>query len=197
MPGRGQAGFTPLSDAKQAKLVSRDIPYRLGALDLGVMVSREVLGLGDPSLLRTTLHRGETLILQSTGRLFANVAVEHAMMTCRAMMECLGLRERDLKLVDDRGQHRNTVTLEHFGLPLLTAGQAIAYLNDPEQIDGLVHTFHSATLAGAHLTMVDADLAPELLAAGCRATRKLVDHFLYEALGQPAPASLLVPPLGA
>jgi len=188
-----RSGFTPLTPERQEEFLSRHIPYRLHALDLGVMVSDYRFRRIDSSQ-PTAIQIGPLSIKAVSGRLFTNAAVEHAMMSCRAMMECLGLKETHLKLADDRGQHPNTVTLEHFGLSPLTADEAIAYLNDPRQVDGLIQTFHSATLAGAHLTMVQADLSPELLAAGCRGTRALVNHFLYAELGRPAPGMQWVEP---
>src|SRR5262249_36318886 len=141
-----RSGFTPLTPERQEEFLSRHIPYRLHALDLGVMVSDYLFRRIDPSQ-PSAIQIGPLSISAVSGRLFTNAAVEHAMMSCRAMMECLGLKEIHSKLVDDRGQRPNTVTLEHFGLSPLTADEAIAYLNDPAQVDGLIQTFHSATLA--------------------------------------------------
>jgi len=78
----------------------------------------------------------------------------------------------------------------HFDLELLGPRQVQACLaNDTGAIDGLVQTIRAGHKGEAHLTMGGRRLAVRPLAAGCRATRRLVDHFLYEALRLPVPIS--------
>jgi hypothetical protein len=79
-----------------------------------------------------------------------------------------------------------------FTLELLTAYQVETYLaGEPILIDGLIHTIRAAHKAGAHLTTSGERLLAGQLEAGCRATRTLVDRFLYEALGCSPPPKLV------
>jgi hypothetical protein len=70
--------------------------------------------------------------------------------------------------------------------------QVETYLaGEPMLIDGLIRTIRAAHKAGAHLTTSGERLLADPLEAGCRATRMLVNHFLYEALGCSPPPKLV------
>jgi hypothetical protein len=110
------------------------------------------------------------------------------------MLEFLGvgLDRSKTKLDKYRNQRRDTATLEDFGLELLIADQVETYLaSEPMLIDGLIRTIRAAHKAGAHLTTSGERLRPDSLEAGCRATRTLINHFLYEALGCAPPPQLV------
>jgi hypothetical protein len=110
------------------------------------------------------------------------------------MLEFLGVGvdSAKAKLKTHRKRSSDTATLEDFGLGLLTAEQVETYLaNEPTLIDGLIQTIRAAHKAGAHLTTDAERLSARPLEAGCRATRTLVDHFLYEDLGCAPPRQLV------
>jgi hypothetical protein len=184
---------TPLSAERRETFLGEHIPYRLHAIDLCAEVATLMGRVGaDPPM---TIRVGELVTIDARqARAFTSAVLEHGFMSCRAMLECLGIGLRDGGLADRKAQHDDTLTLRHFGLPLVTADEAIAHLDhDPVRIDGLVRTIHAAHHGGAHLTTREERLEAGPLVAGCRATRALVDRFLYGALGRPAPAPLFRP----
>ena len=116
--------------------------------------------------------------------------VEHGFMSCRVMLEFLGvgLNETQTGLSEYRNQRSDTVTLRDFDRPLLTVADVTGQLeNDQALLDGIVQTIRAGHKGGAHLTRGGDSLPPIQLVAGCRATRKLVNHFLYRALNRSVP----------
>lgn len=145
--------MTKLTAEKRRELLHEHIPYRLAAIDLCQIVAR-LLSDG------TTFHPfvvqlGSVLIKAGRPRIFTNPVVEHGLMSCRAMLEFLGvgLDRSQTKLKNYRNQKPDTATLENFTLELLTASQVETYLaKEPTLIDGLIQTIRAAHKAGAHLT---------------------------------------------
>jgi hypothetical protein len=178
-----------LSDATREEFLAEHIPNKLAAIDFGGFVADflERYGSSHP----TTIQIGSAATMQmKDAALFTNAVVEHGVMSCRAMLECLGIGLNNTLdgIADYRKQGPHTVTLQHFDRELITAAQVTDYLKrDRVLMDGLVKTLREAHRGGAHLTMGGVELAPKPLKAGCSATRTLVDHFLYRALGRPAP----------
>jgi hypothetical protein len=178
-----------LSEKTREEFLVEHIPYKLDAIDVChyLAIFLERFGVRYP----TTIRIGAVATLQmGDAALFTNAVVEHGFMSCRALLECLGvgLNKTQDGIDDYRKQRRHTVTLLSFDKELLTAAQATDYLKaDARLIDGLVQTIRAAHRGGAHLTVGGDKLAPQPLKAGCSATRMLVDHFLYRALGREAP----------
>jgi hypothetical protein len=184
----------PITAEQQETFLREHVPYRLQAIDLCAEVA--LLVGRSTGELPIEMRIGAVMAITGQGRVFTNAVVEHGFMSCRALLECLGIGLRDGVLADRKTQHEDTLTLRHFGLPLLTAEAAVAHLGgDPVRIDGLVRTIHAAHHGGAHLTTREERLELRPLVEGCRATRALVDRFLYGALGRPAPPPLLGPRL--
>lgn len=178
---------------QQEAFLTDHIPYRLAAIDLCELVA-DLLMRGLPPQ-PSTIHLGDVATIRSpTPDIFTNAAVEHGFMSCRAMLECLGigLDKGQTGLAEKRPTHDDTVTLRSFGLDLLTVEQTTSALrNDSELLDGLVRTIRAAHKGGAHLTGGGERLGAVALGAGCRAARALVDRFLYAALKRSSPPKLV------
>jgi hypothetical protein len=178
---------------KRREFLNEHIPYRLAAIDLCQIVARL---LGDGTTAHPIVIQFGSILTIKAGqaRVFTNPVVEHGFMSCRAMLEFLGvgLDGSKAKLAAYRMQKPDTATLKDFTLELLTAEQVETYLaREPMLIDGLIRTIRAAHKAGAHLTTSGERLRPDSLEAGCRATRTLINHFLYEALGCAPPPQLV------
>ncbi|MBI1748240.1 MAG: hypothetical protein HYR55_16910 [Acidobacteria bacterium] len=177
----------------QEKFLNEHIPYKLTAIDLCYHVSLFLEHHGNAHVTTITVSHPMMVIQAPTVTVFSNAVVEHGFMSCRAMLESLGvgLNPTQDQLAEYRHQRCTTLTLRHFGLDLLTVERVLAHLSDDvTAINGLVQTIRAGHKGGAHLTIGSERLQPAPLAAGCRATRSLVDHFLYEALGRAAPTAL-------
>ncbi len=181
-----------MTPTQQEEFLNEHISYKLTAIDLCYHVTRLLDRYG--STHATTITVAGLVVIQAPMvAVFSNAVVEHGFMSCRAMLESLGvgLNHTQNQLAEYRKQRSMTVTLRHFGLDPLTVGQVVAHLShDVTAIDGLVQTIRAGHKGGAHLTLGSNKLQPGRLASGCRATRPLVDHFLYEALGRSSPAAL-------
>lgn len=182
-----------MSSEEQEAFLTDHIPYRLGAIDLCEAVAI-LIRHGLPRQ-PTTIYLGEVATIRFPApSIFTNAAVEHGFMSCRAMLECLGigLDHGQTALAQKRPKRDDTVTLCDFGLELLTVTQLNnALRNDGELLEGLVRTIQAAHKGGAHLTKGGERLGAGPLSAGCRATRALVDRFLYGALNRAAPPKLI------
>jgi hypothetical protein len=185
--------MTMMTAEERRRFLHEHIPYRLAAIDLCQIVARL---LGDSTTLHPIVIQVGSILTIRAGqaRIFTNPVVEHGFMSCRAMLEFLGvgLDRSQTKLENYRKQKPDTATLKDFTLELVTADQVKAYLtSEPTLIDGVIRTIRAAHKAGAHLTTGGEKLLAGPLEAGCRATRTLVDHFLYEALGCSPPPQLV------
>ena len=175
---------------EQEQLLVEHIPYKLAAIDL-CRYATMLLGRRSGPHATTIRIDGVGEIWLSDMSVFTNGVVEHGFMSCRAMLEFLGigLDRAQTRLEEYRRHRADTATLKHFNLDLLTVKDVTRHLgSDNVLLDGLVQTIRAAHKGGAHLTIGGEKLKADPLAAGCRATRRLVDHFLYERLGRAAPA---------
>lgn len=178
---------------EQEQLLVEHIPYKLAAIDL-CRYATTLLGRRSGSHATTIRIDGLAEIRLSDMSVFTNGVVEHGFMSCRAMLEFLGIGlDRAQTGLEEYRRHRaDTLTLKHFNLDLITVKDVTRHLgSDNVLLDGLVQTIRAAHKGGAHLTIGGEKLKADPLAAGCRATRRLVDHFLYERLGRAAPVPRL------
>src|SRR6267142_1055564 len=184
--------MSQLTIVEQHAFLGMHIPYKLGAIDLCHEIVELLRTRGDQHVTTVTFGNVKTLEFKNA-RGVTNALAEHGFMSCRVMLEFLGigLDQKQTGLSEYRKHRGDTVTLQDFGRPLLTVADVERQLaNDSLLLDGLVQTIRAGHKGGAHLTRGGDSLPLERLAAGCRATRTLVDHFLYGALNRVAPPSI-------
>lgn len=181
----------PMTQAKQQEFLGMHIPYRLSAIDLCAEVV-DLIRTSGPLHPTTVMFGTVKTVRFKNVRPVTNAFVEHGFMSCRVMLEFLGvgLDPNQTSLAEYRKHRRDSVTLEDFGRPLLTVTDVESQLaNDRVLLEGIVRTIRAGHKGGAHLTRGGDSLPLEMLAAGCRGTRILVDHFLYRALNHAVPPS--------
>lgn len=179
-----------MSKAKQHEFLVQHIRYKIDAIDLCYDIVEFLRTNGDQHPTSVLFGEAKTLRFKNA-RPVTNPLAEHGFMSCRVMMEFLGigLNKPQSALADYRRHRPDTVTLQDFNLDLLTTSQVESYFKGEQPpILGLVQTIKAGHKGGAHLTRGGDSLPLEQLSAGCRATRMLVDHYLYEAVNYAAPS---------
>jgi hypothetical protein len=181
-----------MTTAERHAFLAMHIPYKLGAIDLCQEMADLLARSGDQHMTTITFGSARTFKFKNV-RPVTNAFVEHGFMSCRVLLEFLGvgLNNAQTGLAEYRNQRADTVTLRDFGRPLLAVADVEGQLaNDRALIDGIVHVIRAGHKGGAHLTRGGDSLPIDRLAAGCRATRILVDHFLFRALNHAVPPTI-------
>lgn len=177
------------------KLLQNLIPYRMQAVEtLNYALRLRSNWAGSPSL---TMYVDGNQIMEGNLNAFTNPAIEAGLVHCRALLEFLGLREKNGRLLGNRKRKPDDVGIEHFSNadgPLKTVDPETALSRyeggRQEAEEALVAVFHMTNKGLAHIT---ADLSehPEhgrLLEVGSRGVPSLVISYLYTPLGLMAPS---------
>lgn len=94
--------------------VLRELPYRMqaiGTLNLALNLSAT---LGAAPM---TLFAGDKLVVEGTLQGFTNPPIEAGIMHCRALLEFVGLCEKNGKLDNRTGRRRSDIGIEYFITP--------------------------------------------------------------------------------
>lgn len=175
------------------EILNRLIPYRMHAAEtLNYALRLRSSWEEAPSM---TMHVDGKQIMEGNLNAFTNPAIEAGLVHCRALLEFLGLRERDGKL-SNRGRQSGDVGIENFQSangPLKMVDPASAlrlYGGDPREAeDALLTVFHITNKGLAHITE-DLIAHPEqgkLIEIASRGVPTLVINYLYMPLGLSVP----------
>ena len=180
----------------ETELLRKLIPYRMQAVDTLNYALRLRSSWSDaPSM---TIHVNGEQIMEGNLNAFTNPAIEAGLMHCRALLEFLGLCERDGRLSIRRGRQPGDIGIEHFRnahgpLKMVNPETALnRYEGGRDEAEkALLTVFHITNKGLAHIT---ADLAdhPEhgrLIEISSRGIPALVISYLYTPLGLMAPNS--------
>ena len=182
-----------MTDQEREEYLTEHIPYRLHAIDLCGQVVGFLLRYGHahPTEIRLgSLYR----IRFPNVSIFTNPVVEQGLMSCRAMMEFLGvgINKDHTKLKDYRQHFPDTVTLKHFGKELLIVSDVLSrYPNDNTVENALVQTISAGHTGVAHLTIGCGRPEPKAIVKGCEAIRKFVNDFLYRSINRELPPRMI------
>lgn len=168
------------------------IPQRLRSLEVCVIACHSLISeMVDVTPLAINL--GSSEIKEDNLKLFVDLAIDAGLVANRSLLNFLGIKLADRGLVNmDDG-----ITLSSFGLSLLPAATAKRVLT-PEIPEDYMQTFWvealtTASKSIAHFTEKGAIISAARLGFACYATGKLVREHFYDALGKPAPKTLLTP----
>src|SRR5262245_8235853 len=113
-----------LTDAHKHVFLSMHIAYKLGAIDMCAEIVDMLKHLGDQH--PTVVSFGTTKSMKFKHvRPVTNAFVEHGFMSCRVMLEFLGvgLDKTQTALAEYHNHRSDTVTLRDFGRPLLSVAE--------------------------------------------------------------------------
>jgi hypothetical protein len=176
-------------------LLQKLIPYRMKAVDTLNYALRLRSSWSDAPVM--TMHVEGKPIMDGNLNAFTNPAIEAGLVHCRALLELLGLCEKNGALGNRRTRRPGDVGIEHFRTtdgPLKKVHPEIAlsrYEGDQGEAErALLTVFHITNKSLAHIT---ADLAdhPEhgrLIEIASRGIPALVISYLYTPLGLAAPS---------
>ena len=177
------------------EVLRRWIPYRLKAVD----------ALNYAILLRSSWAAAPPMVMYVDGKqvvegnlnAFTNPAIEAGLVHCRALLEFLGLCERDGKLSNRRGRKRDDIGIERFRtadgpLKMIDAVTVLdRYGGGREEAEAALSTIFRATNKGlAHITadLIDDPDRGRLTEIASRFIPWLVINDLYAPLGLEAPS---------
>jgi hypothetical protein len=177
------------------ELLQKLIPYRMQAVDtLNYALRLRSIWSDAPSM---TMHINGKQVMEGNLNAFTNPAIEAGLVHCRALLEFLGLCEKDGSLSNRKRRQPGDVGIEHFlntDGPLKMVDPEIAlsrYEGGQDEAEkALLTVFHLTNKGLAHIT---ADLAdhPEhgrLIEIASRGIPALVISYLYTPLGLAAPS---------
>lgn len=177
------------------RLLREVLPYRMKAVDtLNVALRARMEWDRAPSM---KMYFNDKLVIEGNSNGFTNAAIEAGVVHCRALLEFLGLTERDGKLVKRESRRRDDdIGIEDFSNasgPLLTVSpdQALSRYEGGRDAaeQALVTVIRIANKGIAHLTKglsyTPDDVAHVEIAS--RGVPLLVVSYLYTPLGWPAP----------
>jgi hypothetical protein len=180
----------------QDQLLNVIIPYRMQAADtLNLALRLLEMTWEDHPAPRLEIHVNGKLHIEGNPHAFTNPAIEAGLLHCRALLEFLGLTEKDDRIVN-RKRRRDDVGIEHFSnafgpLPMVSRDTALShYEGDKKEAEkALATVFQTANKGIAHFTR-DYVFEPKhanLIEIASRGVPSLVVNHLYTPLGVPAP----------
>jgi hypothetical protein len=176
-------------------LLNELLPYRMQAVEtLNVALNLDAR-LGAAPM---TLYADGKLVVEGTLHAFTNPCIEAGIMHCRALLEFLGLCEKDGNLGNIKKRRSTDIGIEHFnassGTPLKKVTPADAegrYPGGPsgEAENALLAVFQVTNKGLAHITE-DLNDSPEharLIEIASRGIPVLMVGCFYKPMGLPAP----------
>jgi hypothetical protein len=183
-----------MTSDKETQLLDKLIPYRMRAVDTLKFALRFRSQWADaPSM---TMHVAGKLIMESNLNAFTNPAIEAGLVHCRALLEFLGLNERNNQLCQRGGRQPNDIGIEHFrnaGGPLKKVDPETALKRyDGKRVEAqeaLLAVFQLTNKGLAHITehLTAHPESGSRLEIASRGVPVLVINYLYIPLGRPAP----------
>jgi hypothetical protein len=178
----------------ETRLLYEILPYRMYAVaTLNRALELRAKWSDAPAM---TIFVDGKLEIEGNFDAFANPAIEAGLMHCRALLEFLGLCDKNSVLSNIERRRRGDVGIEHFknaaGHQKMVDPQAVLKRYDGGQAEAekaLLCVFHLANKGLAHITQ-DLKDHPEqgaLLEIASRGIPSLIVSYLYTPLGIPAP----------
>lgn len=178
----------------QDRLLQELLPYRMQAVaTLNLALRLRSQWTDAPPM---TIHADGRLLVEGSLNAFTNPAIEAGAIHCRALLEFLGLAEREGALVNRRRRQPGDVGIEHFEndkgpLPMLAPETALnRYDGGPDEArKALLSVFRLTNKGLAHITQ-DLEEHPDQgkwLEVASRGIPSLIISYLYTPLGIPAP----------
>lgn len=176
------------------RLVNELLPYRLQAVEMLNLALNLNAGWGAAPM---TLYAGDKLVVEGTLHGFTNPCIEAGMMHCRALLEFLGLCDRNGRLGNIKKRRATDIGIENFnasaGAPLKKVSPADAADRYPgpsgEAENALLAVFQVTNKGLAHVTE-DLNDSPEdarLIEIASRGIPVLMVGCFYKPMGLPAP----------
>lgn len=176
------------------RVLNELLPYRMQAVE----TLNLALNLGTTwGAAPMTLYAGDKLVVEGTLHGFTNPCIEAGMMHCRALLEFLGMCDKNDRLGNIKKRRSTDIGIEDFntssGAPLemVTPVDAAGRYPGPsgEAENALLAVFHVTNKGLAHVTE-DLNDSPEharLIEIASRGVPVLMVDCLYKRLGLPAP----------
>jgi hypothetical protein len=178
----------------QNRVLQELLPYRMQAVTTLNLALRLRSQWDDAPPME--IHADGKLVVEGNLNAFTNPAIEAGAIHCRALLEFLGLGEKDDRLVNRKGRRLGDIGIEHFE----DANGSLAML-DPEvalsRYDGgrdeaekaLLAVFQLTNKGLAHVTqdLTDHPDREARLEIASRGIPSLIVSYLYTPLGLPAP----------
>ncbi len=176
-------------------LLNELLPYRMQAVETLNLAINLNIQLGAAPM---TLYAGDKLVVEGTLHGFTNPCIEAGMMHCRALLEFLGLCDKDDRLGNIKKRRSTDIGIEDFntssGVPLKKVTPIDATTRYPdgpsdEAESALLAVFQVTNKGLAHVTE-DLNDSPEharLIEIASRGIPVLMVGCFYKPLGLPAP----------
>ncbi|MCC8948371.1 hypothetical protein H8A97_25490 [Bradyrhizobium sp. Arg62] len=176
------------------RLLNELLPYRMQAIETLNLALNLNTGWGASPM---TLYAGDKLVIEGTLRGFTNPCIEAGMMHCRALLEFLGLCDKNGRLGNIKKRRSTDIGIEDFntssGAPLTKVAPADAAGRYPgpsgEAENALLAVFQVTNKGLAHVTE-DLNDSPEharLIEIASRGIPVLMVGCFYKPMGLPAP----------
>ncbi len=177
------------------ELLQKLMPYRMQAVDTLNYALHLRSSWSDAPLM--TMHVNGKQVMEGNLNAFTNPAIEAGLVHCRALLEFLGLCEKDGSLSNRKRRQPGDVGIEHFRntdelLKMVAPEIALSrYEGGQDEAERALLTVFRLTNKGlAHIT---ADLADHtehgrLIEIASRGVPALVVNYLYTPLGLAAPS---------
>jgi hypothetical protein len=184
-------------DSILEQVLSQIIPYRLCAVETFSLVLRRGSAWSGTKPLQIFIDG--RLAIEGNSNAFINPVVESGVVHCRALLEFLGLKSKNDRLVRRQPWSRpDDIGIEHF--PTTNGPLSVATVQSvldrwpggqAEAEQALLSVFRTANKGVAHFTSSIAASPEEtrLLEIAARAVPALIESYLYTPLGRPAPLS--------
>ena len=165
------------------------IPYRLAHVD-GMRWACELLLPGPDQRGRIELMYAGQKVLAGTPRCITNPLVEVGAISCRVMLEFLGIKVGKDELIEVSKRKSDDIAIEMFGVPRVRLADLDSYAGTERELVRLscVTTIHIAHKVVAHFTSAPIERTgfEHLLRCG-RTVVELIERDLYGALGREVP----------
>jgi hypothetical protein len=181
----------PRSQADKDFVLDRVVPHRLHALYALTMAVDLIAKKDRDDVGGFSLELNGKVAVRGSAAGVTNAWLEVGIVHGRALLEFLGLGEKDGALIERKGPRDTDWRLDDFDLPPVTRAQAInAYKGDAYEAEqSLVSIMVFANRAIAHITdLVDPErFGTNHLQIASRGIHELVVGHLYRPLGMAAP----------
>lgn len=180
---------------KHNAVLDKTIPYRLAAVSALTGALELIASWSGPKSLMICFDGKRTI--EGNSNAYTNPVIEAGLMHCRALLEFLGLREKNNKLapINEKRSHPGDVGVEQFRdsngkpLPRVTPKEAVSRYKG-ERVDAqkaLLAVFYATNKGLAHMTWQLSAPEVSLLLVASKGVPALVISHLYTPLGREAP----------
>jgi hypothetical protein len=176
------------------RLLNELLPYRMQAIETLNLALNLGMQLGEAPMM---LYAGDRLVVEGTLHGFTNPCIEAGLMHCRALLELLGLCEKNGRLSNVKKRRFTDIGIEDFVTPAgpslkkVSAADAASRYPGPssEAENALLAVFQVTNKGLAHVTedLNDSSERARLIEIASRGVPVLMVGCFYKPMGLPAP----------